>query len=205
MPAQYTFVDTAYVELVGTIFSQTVENTLYIKNATFWTDVTLNQLAQAMEDWWVSSLKPYVTDGYTLTLIRCRNMGEVDSYVIEHSVGEAGGLSGTAPLPSSNTMTIKFGTGLAGRAKRGRNFFIGLTEAAVTGNTVAPATVANIVGAYQNLNSEIQSVSPAWRHVVASRAGLPTTGGEGDTYFVTNYSSDGQVKSQRRRLTGVGS
>lgn len=203
--AQYTFVDTAYVELVGTLLGQTVENTLYVKNITFWTDVTLAQLAEVMESWWDSEMRGFVSDAYTLQTIRARNMGEVDSYVVERTVGLAGGLEGSPPLPSSNTMTIKFTTGFAGRAKRGRNFFIGLVESAVTGNTVAPTTVDNIIGAYGLLNTELATVSPAWRHVVASRAGLPSTGGEGETYFVTGYSSDGLIKSQRRRLTGVGS
>lgn len=205
MPAQYTFANTAYVEMIMTVFSQTVENTLYVRNAVPFTDVSLEQLAEAMEEWWANEIQVIVSSAVQLTTIRCRDMNEVDSYVVETNPLLTGAGTASAALPASNAIVIKFGTGLAGRAKRGRNYGVGLMEADVTGNTVSPGVTTIWVNSYAALPGYLHAVSLFWDHVVASRAGLPSTGGEGTTYKVTQYSSSGLIRTQRRRLTGIGS
>jgi len=205
MPAQYTFIDTAYVEFVSSIFSQTVENTIYVKNASFWTDVTLTNLATALGQWWETEIAPLVSSSLVNTLIRARNMGEVDSYVVEYTTGIGGSITTSPALPSNTALVVKFGSGLAGRAKRGRNYVMGLCEDQVAGNVVNSGVVTSFVTAYEAMSGYLTGESPFWQHCIASRAGLPAEGGQGDTYVVTNYSSSGLVRTQRRRLTGVGS
>lgn len=200
MPAVYTFEDTAYVEIIGTLNTKPYENTLYVKNGTFWTDVTLTSLVATVGAWWNVEIKPLVTPSLIITTIRAKNMGLPDSWVVEGTYTMAGTHSGSPVLPGNVSLVVKFGTGMAGRAKRGRNYLAGFAEDQVVQNAWDASLVSSVIAAYENLNVELQAVSPFWQHVIASRAGLPPEGGEGNTYVVSSYSANQAVKTQRGRL-----
>lgn len=199
------FTDTALIELIFSQHNETVENTVYFRGSSSFDAGDLQDLAEAAETWWVNEMAPQVSNTVTLVTVRARAMHTQFGAVIDYTpdpqpIGEL-----TSPaLPNNVTLAIKFGSGLAGRRTRGRNFFVGLTEAQVAGNEVISAEAGAIVTAYQNLNTSIQGTLPSVVHVVASRAGLEAPSFTGFTYPVIAYSTDGFVDSQRRRLAGRG-
>lgn len=203
--AVVVFEDTALVEIVTASPNATMVNTLYVKGTNPWNLVTLEGLAVLVWDWWATDIAPMVSDAVDLVKVRARDMAAQNSWVFEYTdTTPVDGNVSAGILPGNATMTVKFGTGLSGRAKRGRNYVIGLTEDQVAGDDVAPATVSAYVAAYENLQTLL--VAEGFAHVVASRANCtdPETPCQGETYTVINYSSDGVVDSQRRRLAGRG-
>lgn len=203
MPAVYTFPRTALAELVFSFLGQTIVNTIYVQNNADWTSATMDDLADELASWWQTNMAGLISGDMDCTMIRVRDMAYPDSFVIERAQSWGGTVVG-APLPSSVALVVKFGSGLAGRAKRGRNFVTGLTEGQVGGNVVNSSDATAIANAYAAMNGSFP-IANGWRHVIASRAGLdPNVGGAGTVYPVLSYSTDGLVHSQRRRLQGSG-
>lgn len=203
--AVVVFDDTALVEIVTASPNATMVNTLYVKKADAWNLVDLEEVATLVWDWWDASIAPMVSDAVDLVKVRARDMSAPNSWVYEYTDSTpVNGNVSAGILPGNATMTVKFGTGLAGRSKRGRNYVIGLTEDQVSGDNVAGATVSAYIAAYEGLQTLL--VAEGMAHVVASRANCtdPETPCSGNTYTVINYSSDGVVDSQRRRLAGRG-
>lgn len=198
------FENTALVELVMTQHGEIVENTLYFRGSSPWDNIELEALCEEVYNWWAGAMAPLISDTVTLTEVRGRDMstqfGVVGYFVpTALNVGEV-----TSPaLPNNVTVSIGFKSQFAGRRARGRNYFVGLTEGQVTGNAVIAGSMSNILAAYFALNGEVTANSAA--HVIASRAAPTGTPPQGDTYYVINYTSDGLVDSQRRRLAGRGS
>lgn len=199
------FPNTALVEIVTQSPNAIMVNTLYVEKGSAWTGTQLNGLANTVWDWWDAEISPFVSDAIDLVKVRARDMSAQFNFV-EEFVGASpvDGNVSAGILPGNATMTIKFGTGMAGRSRRGRNYVIGLTEDQVSGDNVAPLTVSGYIAAYEELASILDGVGMT--HVVASRANCPDpeTPCAGNTWPVTTYSSDGIVDSQRRRLAGRG-
>ena len=117
-------------------------------------------------------------------------------------------ITGTRPgsqLPNNCALCFTKRSTLRGRNFRGRFYFGPLVEADVTDNTVSGAVVTGIIG---NLLNGLRVVTDAntvvhnlqivsrWNNNVPRAAGLTTD--------VNNWTSDGIVDSQRRRLPGRG-
>jgi len=195
----------ASVVLSYTYFQQVTANTLYFVGATDWSASLLEELAEAVIDWWQTELKPLLSDSLTLVSVEARDLGAIDSYVIEEQcAGDCVGDVTDPGLPGSIAMVIKFTTGLAGRAKRGRNYLMGFGETRVTGNEFTTGTVTDMVASYEALPGYAGTANSAV-HVVFSRRDCDDIIDVGDVYPVIAYSSDGLVHTQRRRLLGVGS
>jgi len=114
------------------------------------------------------------------------------------------GGSANAALPGNVTLSIKFDGGFVGRSKRGRMYWLQLKESDVVGDLVQTVSLAAIVGGVEAFFEDIQAAVPDWQHVVVSYCQDNNWLSEGQTTVIDNYSSDGIVDSQRRRLTGRG-
>jgi len=194
----------AMFELVYERYNQVMENTLYfVLPFDDWDATSLQEHAEYLGAWWTDNLAPQTSNSVTLALIRGRDLGAIDSYVIEYTpeTGNVGELTSPGE-PGNVTLAIKFGTGFAGRAKRGRNYFVGLTEAQVVGNEILDAERDAIVTAYMQLIAT-EPTQPI--HVVFSRKNCTDIIDTGDVYPVISYTADGFIDSQRRRLAGRGS
>lgn len=200
-----SFPDTAFVELVYTHNGSFVENTLYFRKDTGWLFNDLADLCTDVFAWWGAEVAPLQSTSVALNTVRARDMSVQDGYITEvsPSVGNNGLKAGNS-MPNNVTMTVKFSTGFAGRARRGRNYVIGLVEADITGDGVDIAVAGDWVGAYEALNAAVRASDPSITHVVASRANPFEPGLVGQTYAVVDYSTDRIVDSQRRRLLGRG-
>lgn len=197
-----TFNDVALMTLNWDIFGQRCQNTMYFFHSPGWSTLSLETAATLLGETFGNELEGEFSNSLTLSSVSYRDMTAEDSFVGEVPINIVG--TRTSPgLPTNVTLSIKFLTGLAGRAKRGRNYFAGLTEDQVTGLAVIGSNVTNILAGYQAVFDVMAGESYTW--VVASRALVdPEVGGEGDIYQITSFATDGFVDSQRRRLAGRG-
>lgn len=197
--------NTAAVTLSYTYFQQVTANTLYFTGASDWTESLLEELADAIIDWWQTECRPLLSDSLTLVSVEARDLGAINSYVVERQcTGDCIGTVTDPGLPGSIAMVIKFTTGFAGRNKRGRNYVMGWGETRVTGNEFVNPATPDMVTSYEQLAGYAGTANSA-THVVFSRTDCVDPIDTGNVYPVTGYSSDGRVHTQRRRLLGVGS
>lgn len=193
----------AFVEVIGQIFQQTVENTLWIYSAEEWDTTSLLNVAQIVADWWGDNIAALVSDSFTLSTVRATAMysqyGPTNEYL--PTIGNIG-LKSSPALPLNVTLAIKFGTPFRGRSFRGRNFVVGLCENMVTGNEIIVSDRDGYIDAYNALPAALAAAD--YSHMVCSRRFNGADRGEGVLTGVTFYSADTFIDSQRRRLTGRG-
>lgn len=195
---------TAYVQIVQSLFEQTVVNGFYFQKADSWTRDDIVDLATAASTAWVGDPQAAQSQDITLTLVRATDVEVDNSFQTETFVdaGSAGQLTHPSE-PGNVALAVKFTTGRAGRSFRGRIFFSGLDTLVVTGNSVDAGYRDDIV---DNLVSFIEAVNTAMgsKHVVVSycQEGVWLT--DAVVTEVLGYGADLFIDSQRRRLTGRG-
>jgi len=198
------------VEFVYNQDGQIVENVQYAQFTSVPDASDMAALGLELAGWWSSDMSGNVSNTVHLVLIRIKGLTTDSEPAIEYTTGLplTGAQSGVA-LPNNVTLAIKFNTGLAGRSFRGRNYFVGLTEAhLVSQNTVSPATITALVGSYNNLIDAYEAAS--FLLVVASFFhgvdvdGNPIPRAAGIGTVVTGFTIDSVIDSQRRRLPNRG-
>jgi hypothetical protein len=101
------------------------------------------------------------------------------------------------------TCAIKHNTGVRGRGRQGRSFWIGMTETMYTANTIETVTVTAITAAMLALMNDVISLDPDYKLVVTHRQvdGVPLT--VGTTSEILSFDiADAILDSQRTRLPG---
>lgn len=196
--------DTLGVELVyfNDTTGQYAENTLYFLKIDGWLVEEAEAMLEDLELWWIENLQPYTAATWNLALMRATNLDSASGFSLDFPVDENGG-AGSAALPGNVTVAISFRTAFRGRSFRGRNYFVGLTEAQVTNDTVVDATVIALRGAYEALPGVI--IPHAANHVVVSRFTAGAARPTALTTLVLNYLVNNTIDSQRRRLATRGS
>jgi len=195
--------NTVLVEMIhfNSTTVQYAENTLYFENSGGWDATSAGDLADALSDWWESTLGEQASPTWELSTIRVTDLSSATGFVVEHFPGlTATGAS--AALPGNVTVAISFRTESRGRSYRGRNYFIGLGEGSVTNDTVNSGIVTALVDAYEALAASVAALGAV--HVVVSRVSGGVERETGVTTPVTAYRVDSTVDSQRRRLAGRG-
>jgi len=198
------------VEFVYNQDGQIVENVQYAQFTSVPDASDMAALGLELAGWWSSDMSGNVSNTVHLVLIRIKGLTTDSEPAIEYTTGLplTGAQSGVA-LPNNVTLAIKFNTGLAGRSFRGRNYFVGLGENQVTGNSLVEATRDAIVDAYETLAASL--IGDDLALVVLSlfsgvdEEGHPIPREAGVATPVTSFSMDLNTDSQRRRLTGRGS
>lgn len=167
---------------------------------------TLEQLAADCEGWWRTYLRPIQHTGIALRSLTIRDLGVAGGVALLHNVaapqnGSEVGIS----LPNSVTCVVSMRTPFAGRSFRGRIYHIGLGEGTVTGNSVAPAHLILMLAAYsQLLEFPVGIMETPWRPGVLSYYANNALRSVPVFTPATNFTSDGVIDSQRRRLPGRG-
>ena len=177
-------------------------NTLNFRSLTDVTLATMTGLATMYSDIWTETAAPYVANTLRLTRIVVTDLTVSDGLQVTQEY--SGGIAGTntsPPLPNNVTLATAFKSIYAGRSRRGRAYWIGLSENLVAGDDVLATPAENIRAFWQQIGDS----SPAsdYQHVVLSYV----TGGVARTEAlatdVTTYINvDNHVDSQRRRLIG---
>lgn len=195
--------NTALVELVYQQSDQITENTLYFEGATPWDATSLTELAEEVRDWWIAGPRTDTSDSTALRVVRATSLESQSAPGVEIAITSGGLGAETSPaLPNNVTQVTTFITALRGRAYRGRNYRVGMTENMTTGNTVDGTYTSSWNTMYVGLNTAVTANSAV--HVVVSRQlnNVPRTTGVATP--VVSYRTDDTVDSQRRRLPGRG-
>lgn len=199
------FIDVAEVRMLYTQEGERVENVMHVlNNAGGWTIPTLLDLGATFVDWEDATAKAQRNSGTFLDLVTVTDLTSLGSARVTVPVSPS--IQGTgvgSPAPNNVTIAIKHNTGVRGRGRQGRSFWIGVHENMYTANTIESASVTAITGAMLALKALVLALDPDYRMVVCHRKvdGVPLL--VGNTSEVLSYDiSDATLDSQRTRLPG---
>lgn len=202
--------DTVMVEMRMTCHSQKVENTLYFTGG--FSDETLPaELALVMESWWTDNYAPLVSEDVTLVETVVTDLSSETGFQVSQAPAllTTGTISGFGSLPNNASLAVSFRTGQRGRAFRGRNYIVGITESQVERSEMDTTTANAWQAAYTAILDAVADLSCNWS-VVSRFSGVdgdgkPIPREEGVASLVTNVVIvDRVIDSQRRRLPGRG-
>lgn len=197
--------NTAKLEMIYSEFGQRIENVLHIRKIGGWTSETLLDLANAAQQAWTTNLRPAQAGDVTIQLIRATDVSVENGPGVEiGDISPNGGLLQSPGLPTGTTVATKFSTGLTGRSNRGRAFWVGLVEEDVTGNQISGVVQTRINQAWNNFFTDLVGLVPGAQHVVVSYCNNKAWRTTAAVNTVLSYSTDLDVDSMRRRLTGRG-
>lgn len=169
------------------------------------TTALLTQVAEMLFDWYSAEVRPLQHAGTILGAIEVRDISGPDEDGIVYTFGlPLAGTSGASSLPNNATVAIKNATGLTGRSRRGRNYFIGLgTTQLQTGSQLLTSTFQiALQDAWQALVDAAVTAGFEWVVNSTISGGVPRVTGVNTP--VTSVQVEGTVDSQRRRLPGRG-
>lgn len=191
-------------EIRSTLFAQQVENIIYFEQAGTPTAADVQEVAEAVEAWFIGSILPNLGSNVIYREVYARSLvtAAAPEWTANTNTGDVGG-NAAGTLPNNVTWAVKFTTGLTGRSTRGRNYIYGVPENMVGGNDVDPDWAAAIVAGYQDLLAAPFPTDFVWS--VLSRVQNHVVLANGLLYPINTVSfTDTVVDSQRRRLPGRG-
>jgi len=195
--------NTVKVELVYQTPGGLAVNDIYFADDTSYNLEDIGVLAGEIKAWWATEVAGLVSSGVTLQKVRATDISEENGNFFEYTAGlPAAGTYPSSVLPGNVTGAIKFSTFRSGRSYRGRNFVVGLSEGAVTGDTILPDFTNGYKNAYDGLDDP--AVISKGHQVVVSLCQNGVWLTNAVVTPVTSRSMDNTVDSQRRRLTGRG-
>lgn len=161
----------------------------------------LNALGAELVTWWDAYMQPVKTAGYTLTRLLMRDLTDSNSFQVNYDTGLplTGTLVGNS-MPTNVAWSIKLGTGMAGRSRRGRIYHFGMSEDVVTGNFMDAAHAGLVLDGYEALLADTGILND-WRWVIVSRQQDEAPLLVGQPYIITDITAvDLRVDTQRKRL-----
>lgn len=192
------------LEAVYSMDGQTVENVYHYQMPAAVDATLMLDFAAAWVVEWIANQKAYIPTEVSLINVKVTDLTTAVSPVVNYSSGmPIAGTQTGALLPNNCTLCFTKRTALRGRSNRGRLYWPGLGEPNVTNNTVGSALVASIITGLNNMRTVVSPLGN-WEMVVVSRFHEKVARPSGIFTPVTNFTSDGKVDSQRRRLPGRG-
>lgn len=133
-------------------------NVLHVRNIADdpYSIANLDTLNTVIDAWLVAEWAPVAAEAWQVDLITALALDEANGYV-RTKVSTATGEIVSEPLPSQDTVAISWRTGFSGRSRRGRTFFVGLTENSVTGSYVNGTAITNILAAFSALITDLDT------------------------------------------------
>jgi hypothetical protein len=199
---------TALVEIIGSLLNNEAINTLFVQFAVTITEALLEELCDAVKDWWVNNNMSYISSAYTFNAVRSTDQTtQVGPSFLKVYTPTAGGTSDTGPLPGNVSLAQKFATAKRGRSYRGRNFLAGLPVSALASgdhNQVSLTEIGNLLTAWTQLPISLAGMSSPGVWVVCSRFSLGAPRSSAILTPITAVEISTATDSQRRRLNGRG-
>lgn len=196
--------NTVMVELVYNWNNEICENVLYFEAEGVPDLAEMTALAAALSTWWGANMKGIVATSCSLTNVKVTDLNAANSPGIDYSDNmPIVGTASTPSMPNNVSLAIAKRTVFRGRSYRGRIYSVGLTEGAVDNNAVT-STYRNSVLAAWELTKQFTAAGEVFNQVVVSRYSSGAPRAEGLTTPIINFSTDGIIDSQRRRLPGRG-
>lgn len=195
---------TLQVEFLVTCLGERVENVVHYESADAWDLTDMTAFGTPLVTWWVNNIRPLVHSACSLRAIRMTDLRDAIAPVIEFNTGLPSVGSGASPsLPNSVSTVITKRTPLRGRSYRGRIYTYGMMENQMDADAIAAGTTTSYINAWTAaLAFTVGDIN--WNMVVVSRRQNGVNLANGVTTGIVNFTSDGIVDSQRRRLSGRG-
>lgn len=198
--------NTAKLELIYTLYGQRVENVLHFQSSDGWNSAALTNLANEAITSWDTNIAGHTSDDVALVLVRATDVSVDDGVGVEiaPAVATTGDIAQPS-LPGNVTVSTKFSGGYTGRSRRGRAYFVGIPANAIDGNALGAGIADTINDGWINFFHDVNhDITGDPRHVIVSYCG----GGDWRTDAliteVTQYHTDNNLDSQRRRLNERG-
>lgn len=189
------------VTIIGSILGQQIVIDITIGTPAAVSVGDLDDTADAIEDWLTTEYAPYVQDEYAFDEIKAYDMSSATAPVVSHGIAiVGGGIAGA--VPNNVALVTSFLTANRGRSGRGRVYNAGLNKATSTQTAASAGDVTAMLAAWAALNSYLAPLG--FEHVVVSffTGGSPRSAGLKQA--VTEYRTNSDWDSQRRRLAGRG-
>lgn len=164
-----------------------------------WSAAQLTSMGTIISNWEQATGRLRRTADFTCTGILCRDLTSQFSAETNISGNSAGSLAG-ASLPDNVTIAIKKESGLAGRAFRGRCYWVGLSASQQTKDTYAGGEIANIISALNTLLAAINAVANCHMVILQSQINKVHLNPRVAVRILDFTNTDGTLDSQRRRL-----
>jgi len=162
------------------------------------TDATLTTAVETLGEAWNDNIMPLVSNALVFANVIGTDLSTSMAVQATYPSATIGSVA-SPRQPGNVTIAIKFLTGATGRSRRGRLFWMGLTEGQVAGNTVDGNLVADIVEAFGAVQDAMLAIG--WQFVVVSRVQDGVTLTNGIPYPVTSVTvTDLRVDTMRGRL-----
>lgn len=162
----------------------------------------LSDIAQTVATWWSTTRDDQCATSIALEEVVVTDWSVTDGLQYNHIVSPAApGTNAGADLPSNVAAVVSLYTGYSGRSFRGRQYWAGLPDTALSGNTIQTAYLAVMVADMGQLITDLLTVGAvvvvaSFRHNNAPRVtGVATT--------VIDWGGDNVVDTQRRRIPQV--
>lgn len=158
----------------------------------------IDGLADEFNTSWSTHLAPLISNAVVYAGCTVTDLTTETAFQASVPAATIGGVS-SPRLPGNVTFAIKFNTGLTGRSRRGRCFWIGLAESQVIGNSVDGNLAADIVEGFGLLQDDLLSIG--WQFAIVSRIQDGVELPEGIPYPITSVTvTDLRVDTMRSRL-----
>lgn len=155
----YYITDTVRLEIRYFMQNNNASNVMHVGYTTAPSVAELNGLCGAVADWLGTDWKPLSSQDWSANEILATDLGgplgrRTDFPISPIIIGD-----GTdQAMPANATIAVKADTGIRGRGRSGRVFWVGLGESAVDGNQIGPSVHTGILLALNSLNVAITAL-----------------------------------------------
>lgn len=196
----------ARVELIYLSLQQRVENVFHVSVAPPGplSEAQLDAVRNTFNTWYGTNLRAVVSSQAVLQQIEVRDMTTQDALakIYPCTSNCAGGDAAGAVVPNNVTVAVKWGTGYAGRSRRGRTFHIAMNVNKIFGNQITAAYQTSLQTAYTALITACNAAGTPL--VIYSRVGNHVPRTSALLTPVLSATVEINIDSMRRRLTGPG-
>lgn len=194
--------NTVQIEIRFSMGGNNAQNTLHALCTTAPGLNDLEDLAAVVDAWVVTEWAPLASSSWGAYEIVMTSLDSLSGPRASFPIAPPQqGTLAIEPEPANVTLAVKADTGIRGRGKNGRVFWIGLNKDQVTGNQIEALVSASIVTALNNLNNDIAALANfdglcVPHRVVNGVEPNPATSALVQRFLVTDLSLD----SQKNRL-----
>ena len=196
--------DVIEAELRFLAHGNVMENTLYFLASTTFSTADMNALAEDLNSWWVTNMKP-LTGSYVQFLgTKVTDLTSIAAPAFEVPVsGTVVGDDTGDPIAQQVALCLSLLTDARGRSYRGRNYVGGFTESAMTGGMWGGTHATNVRGAYELITVVADTNDMVWSVLSRYHLGVPRSAGVATP--ITNIRANLIPAIQRKRRIGSGS
>jgi hypothetical protein len=198
--------ETAQIRMQFTLAGQQCENVYHVRHSGGWSQENLTYIASTFQNWWTTYMKPLCPSALTLQRVIAKDVSTQDGLAVEEGIGlPTNGDRGVGAEPNSVTLSVKWGTGLAGRSYRGRTYHLQLCQDQVlASNFITQSFQEDLRAAYDALRTALDNATLAAEFVVVSKFHNNAPRTTAVTTPISGVSIEPTIDSQRRRLPGRG-